>query len=50
MQALLPTLPTLAVSAIYCLWYTCQRARLRQHRVLRERVAHMVWVVAAQME
>ena len=50
MQALLPTLPTLAVSTIYCLWYACQRSRQRQDRVLRERVAYMLWMVAAQME
>jgi hypothetical protein len=42
-------LPTLAVSAIYCVWYSYQAERLRRDRVLRERVAYMLWVVASQI-
>ena len=50
MDAMIPTLPTLAISTIYCLWYAYQRTRLQQQRVLRERVAYMLWVVANQMD
>ena len=50
MEAMIPTLSTLAVSTIYCLWCAYQRTRLQQQRVLRERVAYMLWVVASQME
>jgi hypothetical protein len=46
MQALLCSVPTLAVSLIYCCWSTYFRALLRRDRVLRERVAYMLWVAA----
>ncbi len=54
MAALIPSVPTLAVSVIYCLWYTYQArqahgpllpARDRQ-RLLRERVTYMLWQAA----
>jgi hypothetical protein len=51
MDAMIPTLPTLAVSTIYCVWFAYQRTRLlQQQRVLRERVAYMLWMVASQMD
>jgi hypothetical protein len=45
------TLPTLTVSAVYCLYALCrrdrqERARLHHERRLRERVAFMLWVAA----
>lgn len=41
--------PTLAVSAIYCIWNSYLRLRARHERCLRERVAYLLWVVAQQM-
>jgi hypothetical protein len=38
--------PTLAVSAIYCIWHAYLRFRTMQERTLRERVAFMLWVMA----
>jgi hypothetical protein len=51
MYPLALSFPALAVSAIYCLWQTYQKARLRQEdllrgRVLRERVACLLWAAA----
>jgi hypothetical protein len=46
MQALLSTVPTLAVSVIYCLWHVQFHVRLMQQRRLRQRVAYMLWVMA----
>jgi hypothetical protein len=47
-QALLPTVPTLVVSTIFCLYDVCQRRR-RRDRALRERVAYMLWVMAGRL-
>jgi hypothetical protein len=51
MYALTLSIPTVAVSTIYCLWFYYQTARLRQarlfqERVLRERVACLLWAAA----
>ena len=46
MQALLCSVPTLAVSAIYCLWQFHGELLRQRNRVLRERVAYMLWVMA----
>lgn len=46
MQLIIASAPTLAVSAIYCLWHVCFRLRLRREQILRERVAYMLWVMA----
>jgi hypothetical protein len=46
MQAIISTVPTLAVSVIYCLWYAHLRVRLAHQHRLRERVAYMLWVMA----
>ena len=40
------TLPTIAVSTLYLTWNVCHQERVRRERVLRERVAYMVWVAA----
>ncbi len=43
--------PTLAISAIYCLYefYLRDRER-RKQRTLRERVTYMLWVMAQRMD
>lgn len=51
MQAIAVSVPTVAVSVIYCLWYSYYHARLRcqqllREQVLRERVACLLWAVA----
>jgi hypothetical protein len=46
MYPLVLSYPTLAVSAIYCIWNAYLRSRVSQHRKLRERVAFMIWMVA----
>ncbi len=50
MQAVLTTLPTLAVSAVYCLWNVYRFAQSQRDRKLRERVAYMLWVAAAETD
>ena len=50
MRALLPSMSTLAVSMIYCAWQAYRRSRLRHERVLRERVAYMLWVMAQRVK
>ena len=49
MHAMLPTVSTVAVSLIYCLWGAYRRTQERRHQALRERVAYMLWVMAGQM-
>ncbi len=49
MQPLLTSLPTLAVSVLYCVWNTYRAARLQRQRKLCERVAYMLWVVATEV-
>ena len=39
-------MPTLAVSAIYCLWHQHVQRQQRRDSVLRQRVAYMLWVMA----
>ncbi|HXG10213.1 MAG TPA: hypothetical protein VNK04_10520 [Gemmataceae bacterium] len=46
MPLFLTSVPTLAVSAIFYLWRAYHRERLRRERVLRQRVAYMLWVMA----
>lgn len=43
---MMTALPAVTVSAIYLLWSACRRERLRRARLLRERVAYMLWVAA----
>jgi hypothetical protein len=50
MQPLFVAAPTLAVSAIYCLWSAYLRHQVRcRRRALCERLAYMLWVVAERM-
>ena len=50
MQAVLTTLPTLAVSAVYCLWNVYRLGHYQRARKLRERVAYMLWVMATEVD
>ncbi len=50
MQAVLMTLPTLAVSTVYCLWNIYRSAYCQRSRRLRERVAYMLWVMATEID
>ena len=43
---MISAIPTLTVSAIFLAWNLCRRERARRDRLLRERVAHMLWVAA----
>ena len=43
------TVPTLAISMIYCIWRAYTRDQDRKRSRLCERVALMLWVAAAQM-
>jgi len=45
MQPLLTTLPTLAVSILFCLWHKYHEVRMQRKRRLHERVAYMLWVM-----
>lgn len=46
MQALVCTVPTLAISTIYCLWHLQAAWLRRRERVLCDRVSYMLWVMA----
>jgi hypothetical protein len=46
MNTLAVSFPTVAVSAIYCLWHAWQQARGRRDRLLHVRVAYLLWAVA----
>ena len=37
-----------AVSLLYCLWRTHRHILARRHRLLRERVADLLWTVASR--
>jgi hypothetical protein len=50
MNPFITTVPTLAVSAIYCIWQAYIRDQERRRILLRERVALMLWVVAMQVQ
>jgi len=45
---MLATVPTLAVSIIFCLYDLARRACRQRQRRLRERVTYMLWVMANQ--
>jgi hypothetical protein len=40
----------LTVALIYYMWRSYNHARLARQRVLRERVAHMLWVMADRID
>jgi hypothetical protein len=42
------SIPTLGVSAIYCIWKVYFRAQQRLQQIIRDRVTYMLWVVANQ--
>jgi hypothetical protein len=50
MQPLVCTVPTLAVSTIYCLWHLYKQLLWKRRRQLHQRVAYMLWVMAEQVE
>jgi hypothetical protein len=50
MEPLFASLPTVAVSAIFCVWNAYRLQRYRRDRQLRERVAYMLWVMAMGTE
>lgn len=41
---------TLAVAMIYCIWRWAAEHHRRRQRVLRERVAYMLWCAATETE
>ena len=45
---LTPATPTLAVAAIYCLWFRAYIYRQNLEKKLRERVAYMLWTAAME--
>jgi hypothetical protein len=49
MLPLLASLPTLSVSAIFCIW-SAYRRYLQRDRTLRERVAYLLWVMATYLD
>ncbi len=50
MQPIWCNAAALAVALLFYVWRTYAQLRHRKHRVLRERVAHMLWVMADQIE
>jgi hypothetical protein len=51
MQPFACAIPTLAVSTIYCLWsFYVQQLKWRRDRLLRERLAFMLWTMAQEVE
>ena len=46
MQILCTNLAALAIAALYYSWRDLYQARLLRERVLRERVAYMLWTAA----
>jgi hypothetical protein len=46
MHPLVCSVPTLALSLIYCLYDSYRHEQGRRRRLLRERVTYMLWVVA----
>ena len=43
---MIAALPTLTVTAIYYFWHVLYLEKCRRVRVLRERVAYMLWTMA----
>jgi hypothetical protein len=48
MNAMLWYLAALAVAALYCSWRRHHQGLMRRERMLRERVAWMLWVMASR--
>jgi hypothetical protein len=45
-MAMLAAIPTLSVSAVFCIYNAYRQHLLRRQRLVRERVAYMLWYVA----
>lgn len=50
MQPIVTNIAALAVATLYYLWRAHYQTRQRRQRVLRERVAYMLWVMADQVQ
>ncbi|HWG42087.1 MAG TPA: hypothetical protein VN688_04825 [Gemmataceae bacterium] len=50
MQPIVANLAALAVALIYYLWRSHYQTRQRRQRILHQRVAHMLWVMAENVE
>jgi hypothetical protein len=50
MGMIAPVFPTLAIAAIYCLWFRVYQLHLQRQRTLRERVAYMLWCAANEAD
>ncbi|HEV3237107.1 MAG TPA: hypothetical protein VGZ25_08975 [Gemmataceae bacterium] len=50
MQPILATLPTLAVSATFCIWNAYRAHLNRRNKLQHERVAYMLWVMANETD
>jgi len=50
MDMIAPLVPTLAVAAIYCLWFRVYLVEAQRSRRLRERVAYMLWCAAQEAD
>lgn len=46
MLPFVPSLATIAISALYCLWKRYRQAEAENRSLLRERVARLLWAVA----
>jgi hypothetical protein len=46
MDVILTVMPTLAVSAVFCIWDAYRRHLIQRREQLHERVAYLLWVVA----
>lgn len=47
-QLISQIVPTLAIAAIYCIWFRANLVLRRRQRLLHERVAYMLWVAATE--
>lgn len=50
MEPLLPSAAALTVAVIFYTWRAWQQVQCRRQRLLRERVAYMLWVMADREE
>ena len=50
MQPLVTNMAALAVATLYYLWRAHYQTRLRRQRVLCQRVAYMLWVMAQRVQ
>ena len=50
MELLCCNVAALAVALLYYTWRAYDEARIARQRVLHERVAHMLWVIADRMD